>query len=169
MCSMIDDSKEACESGTHKGMEMLLRELCLASNFSMIIDDVIKWKHYPRYWPFVQRIHRPPVNSPHKGQWHGALVFSFICAWINAWVNNREAGDLRHQPAHYDVIVMDCRGQDYVTTYYLSQEWCCIYPLVHQLVGQSFLQSIFCPTFLPEASFGLRVLSLAASVCLCVR
>ena len=31
-------------------------------------DDVIKWKHFPRYWPFVQGIHRPPVNSPHKGQ-----------------------------------------------------------------------------------------------------
>ena len=27
-------------------------------------DDVIKWKHFPRYWPFVRRIHRSPVNSP---------------------------------------------------------------------------------------------------------
>ena len=27
-------------------------------------DDVIKWKHLPRYWPFVRGIHRPPVNSP---------------------------------------------------------------------------------------------------------
>ena len=25
---------------------------------------------------------------------------------MNAWVNNREAGDLRHYRAHYDVIVM---------------------------------------------------------------
>ena len=32
-------------------------------------DDVIKWKHFPRYWPFVRGIHRSPVNSPHKGQW----------------------------------------------------------------------------------------------------
>ena len=39
--------------------------------------DVIKWKHFPRYRPFVRRIHRSPVNSPHKGQWHGAFVFSF--------------------------------------------------------------------------------------------
>ena len=46
-------------------------------------DDVIKWKHFPRYWPFVQGIHRSPVNSPHKGQWRGALMFSLICAWIN--------------------------------------------------------------------------------------
>ena len=56
-------------------------------------DDVIKWKHFPHYWPFVRGIHRSPVNSPHKGQWHGAYMFSLICAWINGWVNNREAGD----------------------------------------------------------------------------
>ena len=31
-------------------------------------DDVIQWKHFPHYWPFVQGIHRSPVNSPHKGQ-----------------------------------------------------------------------------------------------------
>ena len=47
-----------------------------------------------------------PVNSPHKGQWLGALMFSLICAWINDWVNNREAGDLRRHRGHYDVIVM---------------------------------------------------------------
>ena len=47
-----------------------------------------------------------PVNSLHKGQWRGALMFSLICAWINDWVNNREAGDLRRQRGHYDVIVM---------------------------------------------------------------
>ena len=29
-------------------------------------DDVIKWKHFPRYWPFVRGIHRSLVNSPHK-------------------------------------------------------------------------------------------------------
>ena len=43
-------------------------------------DDVIKWKHFPRYWPFVRGIHWSPVNSPHKGQWR--------------------------YHAHYDVIVM---------------------------------------------------------------
>ena len=42
-------------------------------------DDVIKWKHFPRYWPFVQGIHRSPVNSLHKGQWRGALMLSLIC------------------------------------------------------------------------------------------
>ena len=71
-------------------------------------DDVIKWKQFPRYWPFVRGIHRSPVNSPHKGQWRGSLMFSLICAQINGWVNNREAGDLRRHPAHCDVIVMRC-------------------------------------------------------------
>ena len=70
-------------------------------------DDVIKWKHFPRNWPFVRGIHRSPVNSPHKGQWRGALMFSLICAWIHDWVNNREAGDLRGYRAHYDAIVMN--------------------------------------------------------------
>ena len=69
-------------------------------------DVVIKWKHFPLYWPFVLGIHRSPVNSPHKGQWRGSLMFSFICAWIYGWANNREAGDLRRHCSHYDVIVM---------------------------------------------------------------
>ena len=69
-------------------------------------DDFIKWKHFPRYWLFVRGIHRSVVNSPHKGQWRGALVFSLICAWINGSVNNGDAGDLRCHGAHYDVTVM---------------------------------------------------------------
>ena len=47
-----------------------------------------------------------PVNSPHKGQWRGALMLTLICARINGWVNNGEAGDLRRYRAHYDVTVM---------------------------------------------------------------
>ena len=85
------------------------RELCTRFH-----DDVIKWKHFPRYWSFVRGIHRSPVNSPHKGQWRGALMFSLI--WINAWVNTREAGDLRRYRSHYDVTVMSC-----------SVAFCCVW------------------------------------------
>ena len=81
-------------------------------------EDVIKWKHFPRYWPFVRGIHRWPVNSPHKGQRRGALMFSLICAWINAWVNNRETDDLRRYRAHYDVIVM--KHYIYLRVLYIS-------------------------------------------------
>ena len=69
-------------------------------------DDVIEWKHFPCYWPFVQGIHWSPVNSPHKGQWRGALIFSLICVWINGWINNHEAVNLRRYHAHYDISVM---------------------------------------------------------------
>ena len=66
-----------------------------------------KWRHFSRYWPFVRGIHRSPVNSPHKGQWRGALMFSLIWVWINGCVNNREAGDLRRHRANCEVIVID--------------------------------------------------------------
>ena len=32
--------------------------------------------------------------------------FLWFAHWINSWVNNREAGDLRRNHVHYDVIVM---------------------------------------------------------------
>ena len=70
-------------------------------------DDVINWKHFPRYWPSVRGIHQSPVNSPRKGQCRGAFMFSLIWAWTNGWVNNPiDAGDLKHRRAHYDVTVM---------------------------------------------------------------
>ena len=40
------------------------------------------WRHQMeknRHWPFVRGIHRSPVNFPHKGQWHGSLVFFYLC------------------------------------------------------------------------------------------
>ena len=77
--------------------------------------DVIKWRHFPRYWPFVRGIHLSPVNSPHKGQWRGALMFSLICLWINCWVNNGGAGDLRRY-RHWNAVLFFhvCHGQWYI-------------------------------------------------------
>ena len=51
--------------------------MCVFAFWHWLIDDVIKWKQFPRYWPFVRGIHRWSVNSPHKGQWRGALMFLF--------------------------------------------------------------------------------------------
>ena len=82
-------------------------------------DDVIKWKHFPRYWSFVRGIHLSPLNSPHKGQRRGALMYSLICASINDWVNTREAGDFRRHRAHYDVIVMN-RFNIFAVDFFLS-------------------------------------------------
>ena len=57
-------------------------------------------------WSGIGHRDRSPVNSPHKGQWRRAMMFSLICAWMNGWVNNGEAVD----SAHYGVTVMqrDC-------------------------------------------------------------
>ena len=86
-------------------------------------DDIIKWRHFPRYWSFVRWIHRPSVNSPQKGQWRRALTFSLICAWINGWVINRAAGDLRHHRAHYDVTVIHQQPWYWQFFFYLPRCW----------------------------------------------
>ena len=102
---------------------------------SRVHDDVIKWKHFPYYWPFVRGIHRSSVNSPYKGQWRKVLMFSLFCAWINGWVNNCEAGDLRRNRANYDVALMDlamtkwCKG---VVTLYRLQSWISCVSFLHK-------------------------------------
>ena len=86
---------------------MVIQTMALHDTYSWLWhDDVIKWKHFPRYWPVVRGIHRSPVNSPYKGQRRGALIFPLICAWTSTRANNRETGDLRRHRAHYDVTVM---------------------------------------------------------------
>ena len=104
-------------------------------NAFRIHDDVIEWKHFPRYWPFVRGIHRWPVNSPHKGQWRWVLMFSLIFAWTNGWVNNQDASDLRRHCAHYCVIVMYSRhvlsGYDICTK---ALRWILLTQLKHGLV-----------------------------------
>ena len=55
------------------------------------------------------KIHRSPVDSPHKGQCGGALTFSLICARANGWTNTRDSGDLRRHPAHYNLAVIRTR------------------------------------------------------------
>ena len=68
------------------------------------------WRHQMETFSalLVLCVRNSPVTRefPAQGQWGGALMFSLICVWINDWVNNREAGDLRRHRAHYDVIVM---------------------------------------------------------------
>ena len=69
-------------------------------------------------------IQRSPVDSPHKSQWRRALMFSLICAWINGWANNRNAGDFRRHRVYYYVTVMfiESAGQgNLYLTHRLSQ------------------------------------------------
>ena len=69
------------------------------------------WRHQMETFPALLALcagNSPgPVNSLHKGQWRGALVFSLMCARINDRVNNRETGDSTHHRGHYDVNVMN--------------------------------------------------------------
>ena len=65
-----------------------------------------------------------PVTGefPTQNQWRGALMFSLICAYMNGWVNNGEAGDLRCHRAHYDVTVM-CFLLFFQCSELLSTKW----------------------------------------------
>ena len=93
-------------------------------------------------------IHRSPVNSPHKGQWRGALMFSLICVWINAWANNRETGDLRRHRAHYDAIVkLSVRVvHEAMWTVFCSQKHCRAVdiPSCYQLIEAETWWTPFC-------------------------
>ena len=78
---------------------------CWACLYLSQHGDVIKWKHFPRYWPFVRGIHRSPVNSQHKGQWRGGLMFPLICAlnkrlskqWWGWWFETPSRPSWRHR------------------------------------------------------------------------
>ena len=84
---------------------MLLLSIPTMHRFNMMTSS--NGDIFPRYWPFVRGNHRSPGNSPHKGQWRGALMFSLICACKHGWVTNGEPGDLRRHRAHYELIVMN--------------------------------------------------------------
>ena len=83
-------------------------------------DDVIKWKHFPRYWPFVRGIHRSLVNSLHRGQWRGALMFSLICdlnkrlskQWWGWWSPSPSRSLLRHCN-----VLLDARSRLWLRPY----------------------------------------------------
>ena len=96
--------KSAFEHGDFSPFLKLALYKC---NIIIIIIIIIKMKHFARLWSFVWGILPSLVDSPHKGQWRGALMFSLICTWKeNGWASNQAAGDLRRHRAHYDGTVM---------------------------------------------------------------
>ena len=78
----------------------------ISYRMACVHDDVIKWKHFPRYWPFVRGIHRSPGNSPHKKPEARNFYALFDLRLHKRESKNGEAGDLWHHRAHYDVSVM---------------------------------------------------------------
>ena len=94
-----------------------------------------------------------PVTAefPHEGHWRGVLMFSFMCAWINGWVNKRESGDLRRHRAQYDVTEMFT--SDFANIHRLAISGICvgsgIYFLFVQInLNQSLINWFLCLSFL---------------------
>ena len=95
----------------------MIKPSCIEARLSMsrrtkpwLMKMMTWWRHQMETFSALLALlwgnHRSSVNSPHKGQWRIDLMCSLTCAWINGWVNNREAGELRLHCAHYDIIVM---------------------------------------------------------------
>ena len=96
-------------------VQHLFKYVFLHVIYILLQAPVIAWESWWRHQVetfsvllalYMQGIHQSLVNSPHEGQSLGASMFSLICTWINSWVNNPKAVDLRHHCAYYDVTVM---------------------------------------------------------------
>ena len=90
----------------HKVNNMILKQCWIFKSYHdeyIMHGDVIKWKHFPRYWPFVRGIHPSPVNfltkRPVK---QSSDVFFGLCTYVHNW----DPGVLRHHRATYDVTLM---------------------------------------------------------------
>ena len=68
-------------------------------------DDVIKWKHFLRYWPFVRGIHQSPVNFPPQRPVTRSFDV-FFDQRLNKRLSKQWWGWWFETPAHYDVIIM---------------------------------------------------------------
>ena len=80
-------------------------------NFNTSIHEVLLKLHaFDTKMRFIRYMENwrnfPLMNSPHKAQWCGALIFLWSAPWIHCWVNNRGTGDLKHYRTHYGDIVM---------------------------------------------------------------
>ena len=96
--------------------------LCLW-NYFLNHDDVIEWKLFRVTGPLCGEFtgHRwiPHTKASDAELWY----FLLISAWINGWVNNRGAGDLRRHRAHYDVIVMHFSNRSIRLKYDNRKSW----------------------------------------------
>ena len=62
-------------------------------------DDVIKWKHSPRCWPFCAGNLSVTGKFPVRDQWRGAMMFSLICAWKKQ-LSTQSSGWWFETPSH---------------------------------------------------------------------
>ena len=128
----------------------------LGTLMTILHDDVIKWEHFLRYWPFVQGIHRSPVNSPHKGQWRGALMFFFYLC-LNKRLSKESWGWWFETPSHQlwcHCNVMTSSGIQRKYFLLFSQHWACKWPGIVRHQG-SFRHSLFTWVWSPNICYRL--------------
>ena len=109
-----------------KQITWIVWEMMIASKH----DDIIKWNHFPCYWPLCREFtgHQwiPCTKASDAELW--CFLWSAPELWINSWVNNREAGDLRHHHAHHDIIVIKIRqNRNYMCIFHGIYYISCIY------------------------------------------
>ena len=76
---LLDSLIPACDFSIYAEWELHFRNYMYWDKKQCLVMSP-NWNIFPRYWNFVRGSHRSPVNSPHKGQWRGALMFSLIFA-----------------------------------------------------------------------------------------
>ena len=92
--------------------KVIVEKLIIKSSYALSSNQLqwrTWWCHQMEIFSALRAICVGNSPVPYKDQWRGALMISMICVWINDWVINREAGDLRRYRAHYDVILMKYR------------------------------------------------------------
>ena len=84
----------------HVCLTYISTDRCIYTHYTFDCDDeVMTWRCYLHYWPFVRGIHWYPVDSPHKGtgtwwipltkgQSSRDLKFSILLAWIIFLINS---------------------------------------------------------------------------------
>ena len=91
-----------------------------------VVNQYIWWRHQME--TFSALLVLCAGNSPVTGEFPTqrpvtrSFAVSLIFVWINAWVNSREAGDLRRHCAHYNVIVMNVKSKTYCN-HVLARDW----------------------------------------------
>ena len=73
-------------------------------HFIALNDDVIKWKHFPRYWPLGGESTGQRLSPLTKAS--GAGLWCFLWSPPNGWGSNWNGGDLRRHRSHDDVRLM---------------------------------------------------------------
>ena len=84
MCCALRNKTYCCQLPRVLWSRLVSLQSC-SPDVQILHDGVIKWIYFPRYWPYVRGIHRSLVDSPHRGKWRRALMFSLIWAWTNGW------------------------------------------------------------------------------------